>query len=145
MDGEGKQVNVGTETYSNISVALYLKGWISVEVFWRLTAVKEAGLWEWWAKIAKHRVNFKNDWNRMDFLVTPNMHGNILIIFVVLLLGLIIASCLFIMESSRIIYRFIMLNLLKFRKAFNYFRRVLLDRLIVRRMNVMVIFGKGGN
>lgn len=94
-------VYVGKEHYSNITIALEFKGWIQSIVLKRIKHVKESGLWEWWPKFVRNSKEFivEKSYKSLEEK-KPNMSGNILQIFLMLVFGLVLAATLFAFETG---------------------------------------------
>ncbi len=88
--------DVGKETYFKTNFALHLVGLVPSHILKGFAAVAEAGLFEWWDNIL---VSFIDSTDNSDLgPLKPNMKGNILVIFVVWLVGMAYSFVIFIGE-----------------------------------------------
>lgn len=108
-------VYVGKETYSNVTFALELKGWVQPIVLKRIRCIKESGLWEWWPKFIQTSKDFilQKSFKSLEDS-KPNMSGNILQIFLMFVGGLAFASILFALEIRKSVGFLIVLHYCKY-------------------------------
>ncbi len=103
-----KHVYVGKETYANVSITIEIVGWIEPEFLKRLKIIKESGLWDWWPRWNQENKRFNIEkYSNVEKDAAPNMTGNILLIFLVLLIGLGISLLLFLFETLNIVVKII--------------------------------------
>lgn len=109
-----KNVNVGREAYSNISITIEIAGWTKPIFLKSIKIIKESGWWDWWPRWIQETKRFSFDkYANERKNIAPNMNGNILLVFLVLLNGLIISASLFLLETLKKVVDFLQAYALK--------------------------------
>lgn len=130
-----KFVDVGEETYFKSHHVFTFKGVVPPYLIVRVKSILASGVFEWWQEIALLKSKYIGRSSREQTLEKPNLSGNILVVFVILLGGLALGLVCMLLEclsymfgAFKYIWYFVALILKNFvRKVtpntFNYFRR----------------------
>lgn len=92
------QVDLGKEVYSNFNWLFSLQGIVPPHVSKSIKNVRPSGIWEWSVKVS---TNYDSSRDKNQVAIAPraaNMHGNIVIIFVVWFVGLAVSTTWFLVE-----------------------------------------------
>lgn len=92
------EVHIGKEVYSDFGWFFSLRGIVPPHVAKNIQNLRVSGIWEWSVKISVINYSYKG----AEHEITPtaaNMHGNIVIIFAVWLVGLAVSSSWFLLEK----------------------------------------------
>lgn len=97
-------VYMGKEIYSGMRLSLFFKGWIQPIVLRRLKFIKESGVWDWWPRfiLSSKQFDIKESYSRKE-VETPNMKGNIVLLFILLMGCLAGVVLVFIFEVYKMI------------------------------------------
>lgn len=99
-------VFIGKEEYTNITVGYSVHGHITNVLLRRLNGIKTGGLFDWWNQFVQSQYNFgASEITSTKEPVKPAMKGNVLLIFLLLVCGLMIAFAGFIMERKATLIR----------------------------------------
>ncbi len=105
-----QNVYVGKESYSDISLSLILSGYVQQNALKRMKFIKESGMWDWWPKFFRNSKQFAlKETNKNVESEKPNMSGNIVTLFLMLVYGLTTASGVFIFEVRVRIQNFLLI------------------------------------
>ncbi len=135
--GKGLQRNgtsnvyVGKEQYSNISISVFISGWVKPAVLVRMEHIKQAGIWDWMPKFFRSTQKYLSKEGNLE-VEKPTMSGNIVLLFFILLYGAIAAIVLFLIEIRIALYDGVLYTISKISRLFCWiFNRVvvLLSRL----------------
>lgn len=88
-----KHAFVGKESYSDIQWMFQLSGIIPPHIFNRIKSASETGLWLRWNKLASRLISLTH-----ETPVAANLQGNVVVIFILFLLGQGCASLCFVLE-----------------------------------------------
>lgn len=88
----GHHIFVGKEHYSEVYDVYYLEGLISSSITRRVKAIGESGIWEWQRMVVQAISRSQNNVEKERILEPPNMYGNILIVFIIWLGGILFAA-----------------------------------------------------
>lgn len=87
---------IGSEIYSgNVIVGFLITGWVPRDILTRIKRIQSSGIWKWWAMLARAVL----DEDRKTLPKPATMGGNIALVFILLVSGLIVAIILFILEA----------------------------------------------
>lgn len=101
-----KNVYVGKESYSDISLSLTIRGWVQPIVFKRIKYIKQSGVWDWMPKFFQNSKQFNLGENSKSLEEqTPNMSGNIVMLFLMLFYGLALSCFLILFELRVVIFQ----------------------------------------
>lgn len=106
-------VYVGKEIYTGISLSVMFSGWIQPIVLKQMKLIKQSGTWDWWPKfiLSNKRFNVDKSYGGKE-IDTPNMGGNIVLLFLLLLSGLSCTFVVFIFEVYKIVINFLQARIL---------------------------------
>lgn len=85
--GKGRHVFIGKEAYTNPHVAYFLEGIVAPFIIRRIKGVQTAGIWQQWSSFFSGKVNQNANEEVVTSRKAPNMTGNILLIFFLLVYG----------------------------------------------------------
>lgn len=102
--GGHQHVFIGKEVYTNVVEGYTLRDFIPKILQLRMKGMEMSGIWEWWNKIIERKYLAKNKWVNVVHRNSA-MSGNVQIIFIVLLIGMVIAAAAFFLESCKILLR----------------------------------------
>lgn len=99
-------VYIGKEIYSGTRLSLTFSGWIQPIVLRRLKIIKESGLWDWWPKFIRSSKQFivEDSYIKKE-TEKPNMGGNIMLLFIMILYCLSGTVTVFVFEVRESILR----------------------------------------
>ncbi len=98
-------LSVGTETYFQAYQVFSFEGVVPPYILRRMKGLHTSGILEWWQRFV---AGSHPTINRQQQLKEPSMHGNILVIFYILLFGLMTACISFLAEVTPVILRVLM-------------------------------------
>jgi len=98
-----KDIYVGRDVLYERLLYVKLTGWVRQSVVKRISTVGASGIWEFWLKIFISKST-PNEADNED-LTKPTLSGNISVIFTLLLGGLAISICVFLLEILQILKR----------------------------------------
>lgn len=93
-------VFIGKETYTKLFYGFRLGGYVPFHLVRRIKSVEVAGLWDWWSKFISRDLELANSWVP-NTLVKPNMSGNVVVIFLLLLSGFGLALLCCLLEMAK--------------------------------------------
>lgn len=91
-----KHVFVGREKFADLDWTFSLSGWIPPHVIKRVQMMGESGVWHWWIKTMTSI--YSDEVNPIQPVKAANMEGNIIIIFIVWVAGLMVTILCFLFE-----------------------------------------------
>lgn len=89
--GEGYQhVYQGEEVFYQVNVAISMTGWVPQYLLQRIKYAERCGLWKRWQNLFNKSIirNGEQGWRR-ETLKAPDMEGNVVVIFLLLVSGLL--------------------------------------------------------
>lgn len=102
---EEKHVFVGKEALVNFSITFNALGLVPPYITRRIKGIGAAGMWDRWNRLARNSF-VKDKWRLSSKdLATPDMEGHMSIVFVVLVIGEIVAVTGLIMEVTLVLIR----------------------------------------
>lgn len=94
-----KYVFVGKEGLINTTLEFHIQRFAPSFVRRRIAGIEVSGIWIYWDKLIQTSYNI-NAWKMSPlYLSRPNMNGHILIVFLVLMFGILVASIFFVFEA----------------------------------------------
>lgn len=97
---QNSQVSVGKESYFESNVGFFVTGFVPPMILSRVWFLKASGVWERFDKITREMLS-TSVYTGVTIPKTPNMTGNIVIIFFLLGAGLSFAFLCFLLEVQR--------------------------------------------
>lgn len=99
----GKYVSVGTEAFQDVEWMFTLNGIIPVEIPKRIKGIHEGGIWDRWLQMVKRKeVRAGN-----AEITAARLDGNIILIFLLWVVGLVVSVVCILMECRLVIWYFI--------------------------------------
>lgn len=95
----GQYFSVGKEVYETGSTGVYLAGLVPPVIVRRLKGIEVSGIWEWHSVLAQNGTASGIE-SEHSMPTRASMAGNVSVIFVTLLVGLIIAGVFFWLEQA---------------------------------------------
>lgn len=89
----------------HVNIGYFFAGWIPRNVPVRLGGLTASGLWNWWAHFLNATLLSKHKVSETETIPTPNLRGNILIIFISLWSGSLVSFICFVLECRYKIYQ----------------------------------------
>lgn len=100
------KIYIGKEKFFSKFTGFRITGNISPHLIRRIQAVRDSGLFEWTQNIFRNAVVKKHEETRILRPQKPNMRGNILVFFIVLLVGLSVSTSVHILERRKVILKY---------------------------------------
>ncbi len=97
------QSNVGTESYFDVDISLMFRGYVPASLTKDFSKMSESGIFGWWHDLVLQLIP-KLENNDIS-PKTPNLNGNIIVIFTLLMSGVGLATIIFVGEIGLYIYQ----------------------------------------
>lgn len=92
---------IGKESYTNFSTAYSVRGFVSIPLRKKLSGLVAGGVWEWFGRFIESVYSTANSEDETDPPMKPTLEGNVMVIFYILIAGLTVSTCSFIVEVRK--------------------------------------------
>lgn len=101
-----RHIFVGKEVFTNVTEVFSLRGFVPNYLQWRIKGMEMSGIWDWWNRIVGYKYLLKRNAREMSSTFEkPTMSGKILVVFIVLLIGMSVATIGLIIESYKVLLK----------------------------------------
>lgn len=97
---------IGKEVYTNMTLGFSVHGYIPNMIQMRIKSIQTSGIFRWWGSFIESQYFFVASDAVINYKPQkPAMKGNVLLVFLVLIIGLVVSLLYFIYELKTILLR----------------------------------------